>query len=142
MPAIPEWLPRLPEIILSLDMLSTMVLDREIVVHVFHVSRRQAIRLLHEFGARQTARGLAADRMQVLARLRGMLDDYEAEEQRKARLLADLEKSRIAAAGRKLRIDVSRYVPEAQDRGVAGLPATIPLDGGKLTLQYASPADP
>jgi hypothetical protein len=138
MTANSEWLPRLPAIIADFEALSTMVLDREIFVHIFMVSRRQAIRLLHDFGAKQTDRGLAADRLQVLGQLRGMLDDYQIEQQRQARLAADLEKARRVAPARKVRIPTA---PDVEYRTVATLPSAIQLAPGRLVIDFHGAED-
>jgi hypothetical protein len=138
MPAIPEWIPRLPEIIGSFEALSTMVLDQEIFVHVFKVGRRRAFQLLHEFGATQTYRGLAADRVKVLERLREMKDDFDLEEARRARLAEDLEKARRLAPARKVRI---RTVPDVWLRVMAGLPSTVHLKPGELRIEFFGAED-
>lgn len=138
MPAISEWFPRLPEIIGDFEALSTMILDREIFVRVFKVSRRQAIRLMHEFDARQTDRGLAANRLEVLSRLREMQDDFDIEERRRARLTADLEAARRLAPARKIRIETA---PDVRDRLIADLPAGIRLRPGELRIEFVGAED-
>lgn len=134
MPAIPEWLPRLPGIIADFEYLSTMILDAEIVAHVFRVTPRHARRLLRELGARQTDRGLAADRLQVLGQLRGFLNDYQIEEERKARLMADLEKARRFAPARKVKIIP---LPDDDEMMVSDLPSIgIHLRPGELRIDF------
>jgi hypothetical protein len=133
-----DWFQRLPAIIADFEALSTMILDREIFEHVFQVSRRQAIRLLHEFGAGETTRGLACDREALLRQLRERLDDCQIEERRKERLAADLAKARRLAPARKVRIATAADV---EYRTVATLPSAISLRPGELRIEFHGAED-
>jgi hypothetical protein len=129
MPAFPEWFVRLPQIIAAFENLSEPAVDRRIFEFVFRVGRRQAIRLGHEFGA---------DRLEVLMRLREMHDDYLAEEERKARVLAELEVARLLAPARKIRIETAGDVWQ---RRVGDLPAGIHLRPGELRIEFFGTED-
>ena len=53
MPALSQWLPRLPAIIGELKVLAAPVIDRALVERLFFLKRRQAIDLCHRFGGFQ-----------------------------------------------------------------------------------------
>jgi hypothetical protein len=129
MPAVPEWFLRLPQIIAAFENLSQPLVDRPIFEFVFKVSRRQAIRLGHEFGA---------DRLELLRRLREMHDDYLAEQERKARVFAQLEVDRRLAPARRIRIETA---PDVAERRLGDLPAGIHLKPGELRIEFFGTED-
>ena len=139
MPAKPTWLLKLPKIRDELAKLKVPVVDRACFERVFGVRRRRAIQLMHRFGGFQSGRTFLIDRgalLEALARLsRG---DYEYELERRMRLVAELEKARKLAPGRKVKVPVPASVMEHK---LADLPGGIHLEPGELRIEFHGTED-
>ncbi len=137
MPPQPQWLLRLPQIIEELEALEIPVLDRGTIEKVFGLRRRRAIELMHSFDGYQAGKTFLLNRVQLIERLRGMLEspEFTREQRRKQRLTGTLEKLRKyrrAAA-------VSLPVPAAAlTQPAADLPAGVSLAPGELRVEFGS----
>src|SRR3954451_5321842 len=85
MPAQPQWLLQLPEIIAEIAAIEAPVVDRAVLERVFRVRRRRAIDLMVQFGGYQTGRTFVIDPRQLIATLERMRNggDFAFERQRK-----------------------------------------------------------
>jgi len=140
MPAQPQWLLRLPEIISELEQLDLPIVDRAVFEKVFRVGRRRAIQLMHRFVGRQVGRTFIIDRTALLDRLRVGLasDTFYDEQTRRRRVVEELDHMRKLAPGRKVVIQVP---PEARDNRLADLPAGIYLSPGELRIEFFGTED-
>ena len=133
MPAEPQWLLRLPEIIEELSALDALVVDRSVIERAFGVRRRRAIYLLGRFGGYQVGRTFVVPREALLDQLRMMAggERFRFEKRRHERLTEGLD--RVRKDRRAARISVP--VP-AEATGPAGLPAGVRLQPGRLTVEF------
>jgi hypothetical protein len=140
MPSLPQWFLRLPEIIEDLRRVPAPVVDRAIFENLFKVSRRRAIQLLHQFGGYQVGKTFVIDRLALIAQLEGQVgsDQFDREQQRKVRILEEIEQARRLAPGRKVRIAAA---PDVHERDMAGLPAGIHLRPGELRIEFFGAED-
>jgi hypothetical protein len=140
MPVQPQWLLRLPEIILELEQLDVPIVDRAIFERVFEVRRRRAIQLMHHFGGHQVGRTFIIDRKRLLDQLRGWKgsENFDHEQIRRLRVVDELDRVRKLSPGRKVRIQVPSG---ARDNRLAELPAGIHLKPGELRIEFFGTED-
>ena len=140
MPAQPQWLLRLPEIIAELEQLPLPVVDRAIFEKVFRVGRRRAIQLMHHFDGHQVGRTFIIDRTLLVDRLRTRRSaaSFDYERLRRLRIVEELERLRKLVPGRGVRIPVQ---PEVRDHRLADLPVGIHLKPGELKLEFVGTED-
>jgi len=135
MPAQPQWLLRIPEIITELERLDVPVVDRAIFEKVFTVGRRRAIQLMHRFDGHQVGRTFVIERRLLLDRLRAARcgESFDYEHSRRLKVVEELERLRKLSPGREVRIPVQ---PKVRDNRLADLPAGIHLKPGELRLEF------
>src|ERR1700683_229687 len=106
MPAKPQWLLRVPEILEELRALDVPVVDRAVCEGLFRLRRRRAIDLLRCFGGSQAARTFLIDRLKRVAQLEQIRDsaDFKMEWRRKERLAERLAAMRRLQAGARVAI--------------------------------------
>ena len=140
MPALSQWMQRIPEILGLLTSLPSPVIDRSVVEDLFGVGRRRAIFLLHEFGGFQSGQTFFVDRLALIRQLEGIRDGeaFRAERDRRNRLAEDLERTRQLAPGRKVKIAAAEDV---RDRRLADLPTGIHLKPGELRIEFFGTED-
>jgi hypothetical protein len=140
MPALSQWLPRLPAIIGELKVLAAPVIDRALVERLFFLKRRQAIDLCHRFGGFQAGRTFLVDRLHLIRELEQLHrdPDFEHEMHRKQRLSEMVADARRLRAGAEVVLPVG---PEALARHMADLPAGIRIATGCLTVEFDQPED-
>jgi hypothetical protein len=140
MPAQPQWLLRLPEIIGEFEKIDLPIVDRAVFEKVFGVRRRRAIQLMHYFGGHQVGRTFIIDRKTLLDQLRGWKgsENFEHEQARRLRVVEELDRLRKLAPSRKVRIQVPS---EARDNRLADLPAGIHLKPGELRIEFFGTED-
>src|SRR5947209_5682171 len=99
MPAQPQWLLQLPEIIAEIENLKILIVDRAVFEKVFEVRRRRAIQLMHHFGGHQVGRTFIIDRKTLLDQLRGWKgsESFEHEQTRRLRVVEELDRLRKLA---------------------------------------------
>ena len=88
MPAEPQWLLHLPEIIAEISALEAPVVDRAVLERVFRVRRRRAIEMMGAFDGYQVGRTFVVDRPKLLLALEQMRQSgrFDFERQRKENL--------------------------------------------------------
>jgi len=140
MPAQPQWLLRLPDIIVELKQLDIPIVDRAMFEKLFGVGRRRAIQLMHHFDGHQVGRTFIIDRRLLLDRLQARRSGahFDYEQTRRRRVVEELERLRKLSPGRNVRIAVQ---PEARDHRLADLPAGIHLKPGELRMEFAGIED-
>ena len=140
MPRSPQWFHQLASALAQLETLSAPVVDRASVEKLLKVSRRSAIRLLHEFGGYQAGRTFLIRREDLIAALERVQagETFSYEVRRRARLAEDLEQTRRDWHTRQVKLPVA-----AEPQRAASLPAGLRLvrpgllevefcDGGEL----------
>jgi hypothetical protein len=140
MPAKPQWMLRIPDIVAALDQLTVPVIDRSMMEKLFGLQRRQAIALLHRFGGYQTSRTFLVNRQSLMECLRALQEDdtFVRESRRRERLEADLQAIKRTRAGEEVRI---RVEPEVMGITVSRLTEGIQLKPGCLEIHYSNTED-
>jgi hypothetical protein len=137
----PAWFERLHAALAELRTLEVPHIDRLTVERLFSLSRRDAIRLLHRFGATD----LGNDRLELVRQ--GLIAQLEAlqagaeyrnwlahQQQRQAELAA----AAAVQSARRIRIPVAE---DADPPSLARLPASIRLTAGRLEVSFGSEED-
>jgi hypothetical protein len=140
MPAQPQWLLRLPEIVAELEQFELPIVDRAIFEKVFAVGRRRAIQLMHHFDGHQVGRTFVIDRRLLLDRLRIARSSasFGYEQTRRMKVVEELDRLRKLSPGREVRIPVQ---PNVRDNRLADLPSGIHLKPGELRLEFTGTGD-
>jgi hypothetical protein len=140
MPAQPQWLLRLPEIIGELERLELPIVDRAVFEKLFSVGRRRAIQLMHHFEGHQVGRTFIIDRRLLLDRLRASRsnEDFHYERTRRSRVVEELALLRKLSPGRGIRIPVEAKV---RDHRLADLSPGIHLKPGELRMEFSGTED-
>ncbi len=140
MPTISEWFLRLPEILEEFRELQVPVVDRVVVESAFRVGRRRAIQLMHLFGGYQIGKTFVIDRLKLISQLEAQQGsaEFSLEQERKTRIIDELERVWRLAPARKVRVAVAADVHE---RVIAGLPAGIHLRPGELRIEFFGTED-
>ena len=92
------------------------------------------------FGGYKVGQTLLLDRGKLIARLEAIQGGaaFEHEQQRKTRILDELERARRLAPARKVRIAVA---PDVHERVVADLPTGVHLRPGELRIEFFGTED-
>jgi len=140
MPSKPVWLLHVPQILQHLELFDVPVVDRGSIERLFGLRRRQAIELMHRFGVFQAAKTFIIDRRQLIDKLHAIADgeDFQAEGERKQRLVDAVDQLRRNRAALDVRIPVS---PDVWNRKVESLPFGIALEAGHLHVDFNGAED-
>ena len=97
MPAKPRWLLSIPDAISQLEKLDRTLLTRRDIEHLFGVSKVRAAALMQTFGAEMTGNQRTLPRTKLLRQLKKhrQRGAFRGEEERRARLIAELQKARL-----------------------------------------------
>jgi hypothetical protein len=136
MPRQPQWFQHVPSAIAALGEFPAPIVDRAGLEKLLHVSRRDAIRLLHRFGGYQAGRTFWIGREDLVQALQSVLthDAYQFESRRRQRLADDLESTRLDLRARRVKLPVG---PESALR--ASLPSGLRIARpGVLEVEFAS----
>ncbi len=142
MPPQLTWLHRLPDIVAQVRGLPSPVIDRFVIEQIFQVQRRQAHKLMAEFGAHQLGSGrgrtLVLTRDELVPRLEALLhtEEFERTRLRKQKLTAALLESRERLKHRRVEVRVD---PRQRSVGREAWPATLHLSPGRLEIDFTSP---
>ena len=135
MPRSPQWFHQLSSALAQLETFPAPVVDRASLETLLQISRRSAIRLLHEFGGYQAGRTFLIRREDLIAALKRMQagETFSHEVRRRTRLAKDLEETRRDWRTRQVKL------PVAPERGqAASLPAGMQIvRAGVLEVQFA-----
>ena len=140
MPAKPQWLLHIPEIVSLLETFDVPVVDRAIVERLFGLRRRQAIELLHRFGGYQAGRTFLADRRVLIEQLRRLAEgeSFQRESRRKERLEQAVDRLRQHQSVARRKIAVA---PGVFSRKLADLPPGVVLEPGHLHVEFCGMED-
>lgn len=140
MPAQPNWLTRVPQILDCLRAIEPPVLGRQAIEEIFQLKRRQAIHLIHRFGGFQLGRTFVIDRLRLIDELERLRDepDYWWEVTRRRRFGQALTKIRAYSQAAKVRLPVGMPCP---GEAAPPLPAGVELRYGELRVQFHSAVD-
>ena len=123
MPAKPRWLLAIPDAISQLEQLDRTLLTRRDIEHLFGLSKVRAAALMKTFGAEMTGNQRTLPRTKLLQQLkkhRGR-GAFRGEEERRARLVAELQKARLTGVRFKgARRDLEREAGEPARGGFRG----------------------
>ncbi|HWQ57257.1 MAG TPA: hypothetical protein VN442_26475 [Bryobacteraceae bacterium] len=138
MPARPQWLLRVPDILAELSALEVPVVDRSIIESAFRVKRRRAIYLLGWFGGYQVGRTFLVERDSLLRQLRQIAagERFDYEKRRHERLTESLARVRRELQAANVVIPVPEQTPQP-----AGLPDGVTLETGRLLVEFSSVED-
>ena len=142
MPPQLTWLHRLPDMVAQVRGLPSPVIDRSVIEQIFQVQRRQAHKILAEFGAHQLGSGrgrtLVLTRDELAARLEALVhtEEFERTRLRKQKLATALLESRERLKHRRVEIPVD---PRQRSLGREAWPATLQLSPGRLEIDFTSP---
>lgn len=136
MPAKPQWLLHIPEIVAQLREIDAPVVDRGACEKLFGVGRRRAIDLMHRFGGYQSGNAVLLDRASLIVQLEaiGAGTEVERERRRKARLAEKIDHLLRYRAAAAVRIPVLP-IPAGE------LPAGITFGGGRLIVEFSTVED-
>jgi hypothetical protein len=132
-----EWIHRISAAVQILRASTAPFVDRSDVEQILQVSRRGAIRILHQLGAAELGRNLVIDREQLIARLLAVAagEEVQYERRRFERVAQEL-----AAAARDFRARhvVVQTSPAVRDTTLRSLPPAIRLRPGCLEIRFSS----
>ena len=125
MPAKPRWLLAIPDAISQLEKLDRTLLTRRDIEHLFGVSKVRAAALMKTFGAEMTGNLRTLPRKKLLQQLKKhrQRGAFRGEEERRARLVAELQKARLTGVRFK--------VPAETHERAAGEPARGGFGGAR-----------
>ena len=136
MPPKPRWLLALPDAVRQLEALDRDLLARRDVERLFGVSRARAAQLMRTFGAELAGSSRVLRRTDLLRQLRKYRQRaaFRIEEQRRARLVAELRTARIT--GIRVAVPV-----ESLEARLAGLPEGVTVEAGRIEVRFAGAKD-
>ncbi len=143
----PEWFSRLEAIEETARRSSAESLGRNEVQSLFGVSERDAIRLLHKFGAQARANALAVGRSALLAQLGAVRagSTYGAFSRQREGVASQLAAARAQTSARQFR--VRSALPEERKARLEALPETVtwrrtgPTGPARFEILYDDGAD-
>ena len=136
MPTKPRWLLAIPDAIRQLAALDRELLTRRDIEQLFGVSRARAATLMQTFGAALTGNQRTLPRTQLLRQLRKhrARAAFRGEAARRERLLTELRTARLT--GIRVAVPV-----EALEARLAGLPAGVSVEPGRIEVRFSGAQD-
>jgi len=140
MPRESEWLQHVPGALGCLRQSRVPAVDRAALERLLHVSRREAIRLMHRFGAVQAGRTFIVSREALIAQLQSVRDSgtYIQQARRIARISDEIGAAQRSLPGRQVRIAVK---PDAGQEEMKSLPPGIHVRPGELRIEFSCTAE-
>lgn len=140
MPAKPQWYRRIPAALDTLRQPGQADIDRAALERLLRVSRRDAVRLLNKFGASQVGNALKIDRAELIRCLEAVASgqDYQAERRRQQTAARHLVQAEQDVKARSIPIPAPPSIPLPT---ISGLPETVALEPGRLSIRYRDPED-
>ena len=136
MPRSPQWFHQLASALAQLQSFPGPVVDRASLEEMLQISRRSAIRLLHQFGGYQAGRTFLIRREDLIAALERVQsgETFSYEVRRRRRLAEDLERTRRDWRTRQVKLPVA-----AEPGPVASLPTGMRIvRAGVLEVEFAT----
>lgn len=140
MPRHSEWIHRIPAALAELHAIPSPTIDRRTIESLFHVSPRQALRILATLGCYAAGKSLLIERRDLTAKLEALLssDTVHIEQRRHERVSQHLERYRKEQKARRIRIPVA---PQTASAHIASLPPGVTLYPGTLHIQFTTAQD-
>jgi hypothetical protein len=134
-----EWYQRVPKALTALRALPCPVVDRGALEVLLGLGRRQAIRLMAEFGGYQSGKTYLVDRESLIEKLESIRqgNDYNHDKARRRRV-AELAE-RFAAEWEARRTLISP--PHKKVRSQEDLPESVRLEEGRLEIRFTNRED-
>ena len=131
MPAKPRWLLSIPDAISQLEALDRTLLTRRDVERLFGVSKARAATLMQTFGAELVGNQRTLPRAKLLQQLRKHRGRaaFRGEEERRARLVAELRQARLTGIRVKLRV-------ETLGAKLASLPEGVTVERDRIEVRF------
>ena len=136
MPAKPRWLLAIPDAISQLEQLDRDLLTRRDIERLFGVGKVRAAALMKTFGAELVGNQRTLPRTRLLQQLkkhRGRAA-FRVEEERRARLVAELQKARLT--GVRFKVPV-----ETMSAKLANLPDGVSVERGRIEVRFDGAED-
>lgn len=139
MPRKTEWIYRLDSALAGLEALPCPVVDSAAVALLLRITPRHARRILGQMFEQPAGRGFVALKVDLMERLRALRADpgHQAEVRRRDRVAAQLAAARRDGKARQVRIEA----PVEPVRSIAGLPAGVHLEPGRLEIRFGRPEE-
>ena len=136
MPAKPRWLLAIPDAIKQLEALDQDLLTRRDLERLFGVSKGRAVALMTAFGAGRTGHLLTLPRAALLRQLRlhRTRAAFRSEATRRDRVITAIRQARLTG----IRVAVPREALEAR---LAGLPAGVSVEPGRIEVRFSGAKD-
>jgi hypothetical protein len=143
MNSFPSWIHRIPEMIEILALADVERVDRQMAEHLFDLRRTAAKALLRRLGAELYGHSLVISRGLLMARLRETQEnpDWNWEAQRRRAMQNRIETTRIESPRRSVVALAGEFQKSLDGISVPGLPATIELQPGKVSIQCRNMED-
>lgn len=140
MPALAQWYQRIPAALNALQQIDTPDFDRSAIEALLKVSRRDAVRILHRFGATRVGNSLKIARTDLIVCLEALQrgDSIRLERQRRRSVAQEVIQAELDATARSIVIQEPPPVPRP---ALDALPDTIELRAGLLSVRHAGPED-
>ena len=131
MPAKPRWLLAIPDAIGQLEAIDRTLLTRRDIEQLFGVSRARAATLMQTFGAELTGNQRTLPKAQLLRQLRKHRGRaaFRGEEERRARLVAELRKARLTGIRVKLSV-------ETLGSKLTSLPEGVTVERDRIEVRF------
>ena len=135
-----EWIHRIPAAVIVLRGSSAPFVDRSDVEQLLQVSRRGAVRILHQLGASEFGKNLVIDREQLVSRLLAVQSGEEVQYERRRfeRLEQELTKAARDFRARHVAVPAS---PAVEDTTMRSLSPSVRLRPGRLEIDFRSPEE-
>ena len=136
MPAKPRWLLAIPDAVRQLEQLDRDLLTRRDIERLFGVGKVRAASLMKTFGAELVGNQRTLPRTRLLQQLkkhRGRAA-FRVEEERRARLAAELQKARLT--GVRFKVPV-----ETMSAKLANLPDGVSVERGRIEVRFEGAED-
>ena len=137
MPAKPRWLLAIPDAIRQLEALDEDLLTRRDIERLFGVSKVRAAQLMTAFGAGRTGHILTLPRAELLRQLRRHRKRaaFRGMKRRAARrVVTEIRRARLT--GIRVAVPV-----EALEARLAGLPAGVSVEPGRIEVRFSGAQD-
>ncbi|MBL8175178.1 MAG: hypothetical protein JNK48_10935 [Bryobacterales bacterium] len=140
MPRHTEWIQRIPNALAELNALPCPTIDRRTLQDLFHVSPRQAVRILSSLGCYTAGKSLLIERRDLIAKLESLTrcDAIRIELARQERVNEHLERHRRELQARRKKIPI--HAGSLGSR-MASLPPEVSLEPGHLSIRFAGAED-
>lgn len=136
MPDHPQWFHRVGEILRCLEASDVPFVDRFAVEQLFHVQRRQAIRILSALGGYQLGRTFLVERETVITALRRLASEgrFQQSSAQRKRIWSVITREQGRLRARAISLPSPAVGPPGRS-----LPPGVAMTAGELRVRFDSP---